>query len=59
MGKVQRTAKQLVKLYDDWESGARVECESCDEQAVVIWQAKDGPHPVCSVHEDLLKSGIT
>lgn len=59
MGSVRRTTKQLVKLYDDWECGAPVACESCDEQAVSLWQAKDGPHPVCSVHRDLKKSGIT
>lgn len=50
MGKVQRTAKQLVKLYDDWESGASVECEECSEQAIVLHHGKDGPHPLCSSH---------
>lgn len=57
MGKVQRTTKQLVKLYDDWESGAPVECESCSDQAIVMWHGKDGPHPVCDVHRDSLKGG--
>lgn len=51
MGKVHhRSARELAKLYDDWESGVPMSCVICGDPAVVLWQFKDGPHPSCSSH---------